>query len=406
MMGTRLLSRAHEQLREKVRAFARAEVAPRVARMEANPREVERELLAKIAGLGWIGVTIDRAYGGMGAGHLAKTLIIEELARVSGAIAAAVQASQLGVAKIIYWGSDEQRKQWLPRIAAGSCLPTIGVTEHGCGGYVADLETSARRRGKDYVLTGRKVYIGNSHIGDLHGVVARTGRGSSGLTAFLVEVDRPGLTLAPHRPALGLHGFSFGELILDNCRVPATNMIGQRGDGLSVAYSSSVLYGRPNLTAVALGSHQACLDETVRFATTRRRRGKPLADLHQTVAHKIGRMRSRLMTARQLAYHAVQLLDAGHPCDMELMNAKLVGVESLLASVHAGMEIHAAAGLQTDRPMERLLRDAYHLNAPAGTSDIQIHRLAQDALGRSRSQWSRRFATARQPSPGPVAASA
>src|SRR5690606_21769570 len=122
--------------------------------------------------------------------------------------------------------------------------------------------SSAVRDGDDYILNGRKVYVGNSHVGDLHGVVVRTGPGKDGLSAFLVEANRPGFSLAPHKPAMGLHGFSFGELIFDNCRVPAANMLGEEGGGLPVAYSSSVLYGRANLTAVSLGIHQAILDAT------------------------------------------------------------------------------------------------------------------------------------------------
>lgn len=380
---------SHERLRERVRAFAEAEVRPRIAEMEAS-RSVQHELSRLIARQGWIGVTIDPAYGGMGAGHVAKTVIIEELARVSGAMGAMVQASQLGVAKIVHFGSENQKKSWLPVIAAGECLPTIAVTEAGSGGHVLGMEATARRDGDDYVLNGRKVFVGNSHVGDLHGVVVRTGPGSKGLSAFLVESDRPGFSLAPQRPAMGLHGFSFGELIFEDCRVPEANLLREEGDGLAVAYSSSILYGRANLTAVALGIHQAIMDETLAFATERQRYGAPLADL-ATVKQKLGKMQSQLMTARLTAYHAVHLLDRGMPCDAELMNAKLVNVESAMDSARTAMEIHAAIGLSADRPIERYTRDAFHIFAPAGTSDIQLHRLAEVALGATKGEWSQRL---------------
>ena len=385
------MTRDHARLRRQVRDFAAAEVAPRVKDMESAPDAVERDLAMLIARQGWIGVTIPATYGGMGAGHLAKTVIIEELSRVSGAMGAMVQASQLGVAKILHFGSEEQKKTWLPPIAAGECLPTIAVTEPGSGGHVLGMQATACRDGDDYVLDGRKVYVGNSHIGHLHGVVVRTGEGSKGLSAFLVEADRPGLTLAPHQPSMGLHGFSFGELRMDGCRVPAANRLGAEGDGLAVAYSSSILYGRPNLTAVALGIHQAIIEETLREAQTRHRYGGPLADL-PTIQQKLGTMQHRLMTARLTAYHAVHLLDHGYPCDDYLINAKYYNVEASLDSARAAMEIHGAAGLRKDRPLERLLRDAFHINAPAGTCDIQLHRLAEAALGRSPGQWSQRFA--------------
>ncbi|GHE11981.1 acyl-CoA dehydrogenase family protein [Streptomyces alanosinicus] len=400
-MSESFLTESHRQLRHEVRAFAETVVAPRVADMEASHR-IEHELAGQIARRGWVGATIGTEYGGMAVGHLAKTLIIAELSRISASMGAMVQASQLGTAKIMHFGTDEQKATWLPRIAAGTCLPTIAVTEEVSGSHVLGMQMTAERDGDDYLLNGAKVYVGNSHIGHLHGVVARTGTGSRGLTAFLVESGRPGLTVSPHQDTLGLHGFSFGELIFDNCRIPATNRLGAEGDGKDVAYSSSILYGRPNLTAVALGLHEAILETTTAFCRERIRYGKPLHAL-PTVQRKIGQIQSRLMTARLTAYHAASLLDGvlhngtelrddPPSCDAELMNAKFVNVEFLLDSARTAMEIHAAAGLQTDRPMERYLRDAHHIYAPAGTSDIQLLRLAETALGTSKGQYSHRFA--------------
>ena len=379
-----------DRLRAEVHDFAEAEVRPRIAEMEAS-RTVQHELSRLIAEQGWIGVTISPEYGGMGLGHLAKTIIIEELSRVSGAMGAMVQASQLGVAKIVHFGNEVQKKTWLPLVSSGECLPTIAVTEPGAGGHVLGMTMTAERDGDYYVLNGSKVYVGNSHVGDLHGVVARTGPGSSGLSAFLVESDRPGFSLGEQVPAMGLHGFSFGELIFRDCRVPASNLLGVEGDGLSVAYSSSVLYGRANLTAVALGIHRALLEETAAFSTERQRYGKSLHAL-PSITLKLGQMQSRLMTARLAAYHAVHQLDQGLPCDAELMNAKLINVEYALDSARNAMEVHAAAGLFTDRPVERYLRDAHHIFAPAGTSDVQLLRLGEVALGRAKGQWSERLA--------------
>jgi len=380
----------HERLRQEVRDFAEAEVRPRIPEMEAS-KTVQHALSRLIARQGWIGVTISPQYGGMGLGHLAKTIIIEELSRVSGAMGAMVQASQLGVAKIVHFGNETQKETWLPAIASGDCLPTIAVTEPTSGGHVLGMSATAVRDGEDYILNGRKVHIGNSHVGDLHGVVVRTGPGSTGLSAFLVEADRPGLSLGPHHAAMGLHGFSFGELVFDNCRVPAANRLGAEGDGLAVAYSSSILYGRPNLTAVSLGIHRALLEETTAFAARQIRYGKPLGEL-PSIKMKLGQMYSRMMTARLAAYHAVHLLDQGLPCDAELINAKLINVEYALDSARNAMEVHGAVGLFTDRPIERYLRDAHHIFAPAGTSDIQLLRLGEVALGTSKGQWSERFA--------------
>jgi acyl-CoA dehydrogenase len=391
----------HTTVRAEVRRFAEDRVRPRIPAME-RAGGVDRDMSAAIARQGWIGATIPVEFGGMGLGHLGKTIIIEELARVSGAMGAMVQASQLGVAKILHFGSPAQQRQWLPPIASGECLPTIAVTEPESGGHVLGMAGTAVRDGDDYILNGRKVFVGNSHIGHVHGVVLRTGLGSGGLSAFLVESDRPGLRLEPLHRVMGLHGFSFGELVFESCRVPARNRLGEEGQGLEVAYSSSVLYGRPNLAAVALGIHRAIVEDTAAFCNERRMYGEPLSEI-SSVALKLGEMQSRLMTARLAAYHAVHLLDHGLPCDAELMNAKLINVEYALDSARTAMEIFAARGLHSDYPIERYLRDAHHIFAPAGTSDIQRLRLAETALGRDRGQWSQRLAgRVRQPVPVPV----
>nr|BEK71387.1 acyl-CoA dehydrogenase family protein [Kitasatospora purpeofusca] len=384
--GAYFTTDTHEDLREAVKSFAQTHVRPRIPAMEAAGTP-DHELAALIAAQGWLAVTVARKDGGLGLGHLAKTIVIEELSAVSAAAGAIAQASQLGVAKILRYGDSRQKRTWLPAIRRGECLPTIAVTEPASGSNVLGMTLRAELDGGQYVLNGRKVYVGNSAVGTLHGVVARTGTGSKGLSAFLVEADRPGLQLGPHRPAMGLHGFSFGELIFTDCRIPAANRLGQEGDGLAIAYSSSVLYGRPNLAAVALGIHRALVDATVDFVKEQRRYGHPLGDL-DTIRQKLGAMQSRLMTARLALYHACHLLDLGVECDGELQNAKLINVEYALDSARTAMEIHGATGLHTDRPIERYLRDAHHLFAPAGTSDIQRLRLAEQALGESKGSWS------------------
>ncbi|MDQ1536031.1 MAG: acyl-CoA dehydrogenase [Actinomycetota bacterium] len=376
----------HEELSEQVHQFAEDELRDLVPLLEEGGVLID-DLVRKVARMGWIGVTIPREFGGMGLGHLAKTVIIEELSRVSGAMGAAVQASQLGVAKIVHFGNEDQRKYWLPLIASGDCLPTIAVTELNSGGHVLGMASTAVRDGDSYVLNGHKCFVGNSHIGDVHGVVMRTGPGSRGLSAFLVESSRPGFSLGPMGSQAGLHGFSYGEIRFDDVRVPVANRLGDEGMGLDVAYSSSVLYGRANLTAVALGIHQAVLDETVSFCQARENKNGLLSEL-PIVAAKIGQIKSNLLTARTVAYHAVTLLDQGESCDAELMNAKLVNPELALNSVRTAMEIFAARGCQRDFHIERYLRDVFHTFPAAGTSDIQRLRLAEITCGTYTRSWS------------------
>ncbi|MGW6454694.1 acyl-CoA dehydrogenase family protein [Streptomyces sp. NPDC055078] len=377
----------HDDLRYKVRAFAEAEITPRIPRMEATG-ETERDLVTAMAREGWIGVTVPAVHGGMDAGHIAKTVIIEELSRVSAAMGAAAQASMLGVAKILHFGTGEQRRTWLEPVADGSCLPTIAVTEAESGGHVLGMKATGRRKGKGWILNGRKVFVGNSHIGTLHGVVVRTGEGPRGLTAFLVEHDRKGVSTLPHEPRLGLKGFTFGELVLDDVRVPDSRRIGQAGEGLAVAYSSSVLYGRLNLAAVALGLHRATLDQCVAHVT-----GRPRIAKEGVVRARVGEIRALLHSSRTTVYDAARRLDLGKPCDTALIAAKQQSVAALLRTAGLGMKIHAAHGLLTSLPMERYFRDAQCVEPPAGTGDIQFHRLAEDALAPGqRPQWSQRFA--------------
>ncbi|MFR9675801.1 acyl-CoA dehydrogenase family protein [Streptomyces sp. TR02-1] len=391
-MTSHFITKRHEDLRAQVRAFAEAEVVPRIPEMEAS-KEVQHKLARLIAQQGWFGVTIGTGYGGMGAGHLARVLIIEGLSRYSAAAGGIAQASILGDAKILHWANSQQKKKWLPEIAEGRCLPTIAVTEHGSGGHVLGMETTAKRRRGGWVLNGRKCYVGNSHVGDVHGVVVRTGRGnrSRDLSCFLVQADTPGLSLAPHKPAIGMHGFSFGELIFDNCVVPDENLLGEEGDGRDIADSSSVLYGRLNLAAVALGLHRAAYEETVAFCNDRQRYGSDLGDL-AVVNARMGEMRHRLETSRTAVYEAAHMLDTGQECDVKLMSAKYGAVQSGIHSAWDAMRTYGAAGLFSNHSIERIWRDLPCIEPPAGTSDVQLHRLGQKSRRTKYEPWSSRLA--------------
>lgn len=385
----------YDALVQHIDEFAAAEVTPRVQRMESSPHTVERDLPLLMAQQGWFGATISREYGGMHAGHLAKTLMIQSMARASGAAGAILQASQLPVSMIIHFGSDEQKAQLLPQVASGDTLLSIAVTEEETGSHVLGMETTARRDGTDWILDGSKVHIGNSHIAHLHCVVARTAPadtvGSRALTAFLVEHDRDGLTVEPHRPALGLHGFSFGKLTFDGVRIPECNVIGEVGEGKDIAYSSSVLYGRPNLAAVSLGIHEAIMECTTGFLEGRPRYNGTLADL-AVLRDRVGNMKSRLMAGRELAHQAVHMLDHGQSCDAELINSKYLNHKWAVESGQDAMELHGAHALRTDYPLQLLWRNVQHTYSPAGTGEVQRQRLAETELGAAPIQWSERLA--------------
>ncbi|MGW4757523.1 acyl-CoA dehydrogenase family protein [Streptomyces chartreusis] len=389
------LTEAHEQLWAEADKFATSQVAPRLPRMEAAPHAVERELPELMARQGWFGVTIPQAFGGMRAGHVAKTVLIHRLAVVSAAAAAILQATLIPVGALHHWGTAEQMERWFPQVARGAALLAIAVTEPRAGGHLGGIETTAERSGDGWVITGEKVHIGNSHLAHLHVVIARTAAtgvtASEALTAFLVEHDRGGLTVAPHRAKLGLHGFSAGRLILDKVRIPAANVLGEVGQGLYVAQSSSILYGRPNLTAVSLGIHEALVATTAHFLDNRPRYGGHLSD-QPVVRDRLGEMQGRFQTALTTTYSAVHLLDSRLPCDSELIGAKHTGHQLAARTARDAMELHGAQALDTDYQLQRFFRDIQHTHPPAGTGEFQRIHLANTALGTPHIQWSERLA--------------
>ncbi|MBQ0928601.1 acyl-CoA dehydrogenase family protein [Saccharopolyspora endophytica] len=379
-----LVSR-HRALISEVAEFAQEHVRPRVAELEASG-EVNEDLVRVLARRGWIGATIPTRYGGAGLDHRSRVVIIDQLARVSGAIAAAAQASDIPVAMFLHIASPAQKQEWLPMLASGQTLASIAVTEPRSGGHVLGMETTATRNGDAYALTGQKCYVGNSHVADVHAVVARTAERQ--LSVFVVDANADGLTLMPHQPASGMRGFSFGDLRFQAARIPSTARLGAQGDGLDAAYLASVVHGRLDIAAVAVGLHHELLAATVSYV-----QGHPRLRTHETVQQRLGQMQSNLLTARQAVYHAAWLLDSGGDCDAELFNAKHVGIDLGIHSARLAAEVFGARALRAAEPVERCIRDLQYLWAPAGTGDVQRFRLYQTALGITKSSWSLRSTT-------------
>ncbi|MEU2993455.1 acyl-CoA dehydrogenase [Streptomyces griseoincarnatus] len=402
------LTARHELLWDEADAFAEEHIAPRVARMEAAPGRVERKVADLMAARGWFAVTVPAAFGGLGAGHVARTVLVHRVACMSAAAAAVLQATLIPVGGLLHFATYEQKGRWLPQVADGSLLLSIAVTEPRAGGHIGGIETTAERAGNQWVITGSKVHIGNSHLAGAHLVVARTAEAgvstSQALTAFMVESDRPGVSVSDHRPGLGLHGFSAGRLDLDHVRVPEDNVVGEIGQGLSVAQSSSILYGRPNLAALSLGIHEAVVATTTARLKARARYRGALSDL-PVLRDRIGDMEARLRAARILAYQSVHLLDQGLPCDADLINAKYLGHQWAMKSAQDAMELHGAHALDRDYVLQRLWRDIQHTYPPAGTGEVQRIRLADAAFDEDHIQWSERLAAeAAWARPDPTAA--
>ncbi|MFE4212264.1 acyl-CoA dehydrogenase family protein [Streptomyces sp. NPDC056844] len=389
------LTARHELLWNEADAFAAEHVTPRAVRMEAAPGRVERKIADLMATRRWFAVTVPPDLGGLGAGHVAKTVLIHRIGCVSAAAAAILQATLIPVGALLHFATHEQKGRWLPQVAAGSRLLSIAVTEPTAGGHIGGIQTTAERTGNHWVITGSKIHIGNSHLAGAHLVIARTAepgvRTSRALTAFMVESDRHGVSVSNHRPGLGLHGFSAGRLNLDHVRIPADHVIGETGQGLSVAQSSSILYGRPNLSAVSLGIHEAVVTTTTTYLKARSRYQGALSDL-PVLRDRIGDMEARLRAARILAYQSVHLLDQGLPCDAELITAKYLGHQWARTSAQDAMELHGAQALDRDYALQRLWRDIQHTYPPAGTGEVQRIRLADAAFDDYPIQWSERLA--------------
>ncbi|MGW0827099.1 acyl-CoA dehydrogenase family protein [Streptomyces sp. NPDC002845] len=387
----------HLRLRDQAQEFGHSVIAPYVPRMEAAGTHTDRELPRLMGALGWCGVIIGAEYDGMDLDHLSKTILISEISYFSGAAGGILQASLIPTAAILYLGSEEQKQLWLPQIAQG-LWTTIAVTEPDSGSHVLGMDGTARRKGKHWIVNATKCFIGNSGIAGLHVVVVRTGRPGDprSLSAFLVEADRDGIEVS--QPELvGMHGFTCGNVRLRDVRVPETHLLGEVGDGLAAAYTASVVCGRPNLAATALGLHHRAMDETTDFLRGRHRKtGKrhrqtqPLSE-HPVVKYRLADMQSRLMAAERLAYDAVHLLDQGRACDAELVQAKLYNNVAAGESLRDASSLHGGYAARTDHPITRLMRDIQLVGAPAGPDDIQRHRLTEKALGADRTQWSEDF---------------
>ncbi|MYX27450.1 acyl-CoA dehydrogenase [Streptomyces sp. SID8381] len=385
------LTARHERLWEEADAFAAEHAAACATRMEAAPGQVERLVADLMGKRRWFAVTVPERFGGLGSGHVAKTVLIHRIARVSAAAAAILQATLIPVGALLHWASVEQKEHWLPQVADGALLLSIASTEPEAGGHIGGIQTTARRSGGDWVITGSKIHIGNAHLAGAHLVIARTAeprvRASRALTAFLIESPRKGLTVADHQPTLGLHGFSAGLIRLDRVRVPDQNRIGDVGQGLGVAQSSSILYGRPNLAAISLGLHEAVLETTTSYLKGRPRYSGTLSD-QPVVRDRLGEMEARLRAARVLTYQAAHLLDGGLSCDAELINAKYLGHRLAAQSAQDAMELHGGRALDSTYPLQRLWRDIQHTYPPAGTGEVQRIRLADAALDEESVQWS------------------
>jgi alkylation response protein AidB-like acyl-CoA dehydrogenase len=365
-----------ELLRKTAREFAEKEIAPRIDEMEETGK-LPMDLLKKIAELGFMGVLIPPEYGGTNAGHIARIIILEEIGRINAAIASTLLICHLGQAPIIYYGSKEQKKKWLPSLVSGEKLAALAVTEPVGGSDVLGIQTTAKKDGDNYVLNGKKCFITNAHIADLCGILAKTGEKK--LSYFIVEKDTLGYGLGKEEKFVGLRGCTVGEIFLENCKVPKENLIGKKGDGLRIALSAISNVGRPGVAAVGLGITRRCLEEGSKYANERTAYGKPIGKI-QAVQWLLTDMYVDYQISRLSSYYAAWLRDQGVRCDAENSLAKFCGAGGAARCAHKLVQIFGGYGVMNEFVSQRLLRDAETLIPMGGTLQIMRLIMARAAL--------------------------
>ena len=366
-----LLSSEHEQIRDAVRAYVAAEVAPHAAAWDRDA-SFPHAALKGLAALGLFGVFVPEHLGGAGLDYTALALALEEVAAGDGATSTILSVNNCPVCNILLnYGSAAQQERWLKPLASGALLGAFALTEAHAGSDAAALKTTARRDGDHYVIDGAKQFITSGKNGDLAIVFAVTdkGAGKKGISAFMVPTNTPGYSVPRIEQKLGQHASDTAQLLFDNCRVAVENMIGAPGEGYRIALSS-LEGGRIGIAGQAIGMARAAFEAALRYAHERSAFNQPLFN-HQSVQFRLADMATQVEVARQMMLHAAALKDAGRPCLKEAAMAKLFASEMAEKVCSDAIQIHGGYGYVGDFPVERIYRDVRVTQIYEGTSDIQ-----------------------------------
>jgi len=371
-----MLSEEEAMFRESVRSFAETELAPRVMEMDAAKR-MDAEVISQLFELGLMGIEIPDALGGTGANFFTAALVVEEVSRVDPAVAVVVDVQNtLVINAILRWGSDHQKEKYLGRLASDT-IGAYALSEAGSGSDAFALACRASADGDDWLLNGQKLWITNGALAGLYIVFANANpeAGYKGITGFLVERDMEGFSVGKEEEKLGIRASSTTELILQDVRVPASNVLGEVGVGYKVAIET-LNEGRIGIAAQMVGLAQGALDHTIRFAKERKQFGKPIAEF-QGVQFQLAQMASDIEAARLLVYNAARLRDAGRSFAREAAIAKLVSSQVAQRVASGCVDLHGGYGFVRDYPVEKLYRDAKIGSIYEGTSNMQLQTIAK-----------------------------
>jgi len=365
------LSAEQREFRESIRAFANQKIAPRASEVDAKaefPWEnfhdcVEMELPA---------LWVPEEFGGSGADHVFQAIMTEELARVCATTSLVMLISKLGMIPILYWGSDELKRKYLPRIAAGEAQASYCLSEADAGSDVASMKTRAVRDGNGYVITGTKYWITNAGISDTYTVFAKTdpSAGHKGISAFLVEADM-GVEVAKLEHKLGVRGSPTGEVVLDDVRVPKENLIGEEGQGFYIAMGT-LDRSRPTIGAQAVGISQGAIDYASEYMKNRKQFGHAIAEF-QGLQFMLADMATKTEAARSLVYQACSLVDSDPTGDLGKIGAmaKMFASDTAMSVTTDAVQLLGGYGYTQDFPLERFMWDAKITQIYEGTNQIQ-----------------------------------
>jgi alkylation response protein AidB-like acyl-CoA dehydrogenase len=381
------LDEEHEALRQAVREFARDAVAPVIGDLYER-HEFPYDIVRQMGKMGLFGLPFPEEYGGMGGDYFALCVALEELARVDSSVAITLEAAiSLGAMPIYRYGTEEQKRQWLPRLCTGEALAGFGLTEPGFGSDAGGTATRAVRDGDHWVINGAKAFITNSgtDITTLVTVTAVTGVAEDGtkeISAFIVPSGTPGFTVQPGYSKVGWCASDTHELSFDDVRVPAGNLLGQRGRGFA-QFLRILDEGRIAIAALAVGLAQGCVDESVKYARQRHAFGHPIGD-YQAIQFKIADMEVRAHTSRLAYYDAAARLVAGEEFKRQAAIAKLHASECAVENAREATQIHGGYGFMNEFPVARFWRDSKILEIGEGTSEVQRMIISRELLATAR----------------------
>ena len=375
------LGETADMIRETVASFAQNDIAPRAAEIDKTDK-FPRDLLPKMGELGLLGITVEEEWGGTGLGYLEHVVAMEEISRASASVGLSYGAhSNLCVNQIRRWASDAQKARYLPKLMSGEHLGSLAMSESGAGSDVVSMKLRAEKKGDRYVLNGTKMWITNAPDADVLVVYAKTEpeAGSKGITAFLIERDMKGFSVAQKLDKLGMRGSETGELVFEDCEVPEENIMGPLNGGVRVLMSG-LDYERAVLSAGPTGIMQACMDVVIPYIHDRKQFGQSIGEF-QLIQGKVADMYVQMNAAKAYVYAVAKSCDRGETTRKDAAGAILYAAETATKLALDAIQILGGNGYINEYPTGRLLRDAKLYEIGAGTSEIRRWLIGRELFG-------------------------